>query len=98
MEAVIFRRIFFRMALLPTMFRIRLLTAAIQYRDGKQAPELSIRKYQTAQLRAVPIHQGAETYVTRAIPFEARNTAYERPFIVSTVNVTGVLSMATELT
>ena len=88
MEAVIFRHAFC-MALLPTMFGSRLLTVAIMYRSRKQAAELSIRKNQTAPLRDVPIHQGV--YINLAVPVMARNTAYERPFIVLTSKLTGAL-------
>ena len=41
--------------------------------------------------------QGAAEYVATAFPFAARNTAYERPFIVSTAKLTGAPFMVSEL-
>ena len=46
-------------------------------------------------VRVVPIDQGV--YVATAFPFEARNTAYERPFIVSTLKLAGEPFMVSEL-
>jgi hypothetical protein len=95
MEAVIFRHEFC-MAILPPMSGRRPLTVAIMYRGRKQAAELSIRKNKAAPLRDVPIHQGV--YINLAVPGAARNTAYERPFIVLTSKLTGASFMVIELT
>jgi hypothetical protein len=77
------------------MFKSRLLTTAILYHNRKQAAEFSIRKNKLAPLQALSIYQGA--YVATAFPFAARNTAYERPFIVSTVKLTVAPFMVSEL-
>jgi hypothetical protein len=44
-----------------------------------------------------PIYRGSRAYLASAFPFAARNTAYERPFIVSTVKATGEPLMVREL-
>jgi hypothetical protein len=57
---------------------------------------VAIHLHENRPLWAVPIYQGA--YVATAFPFAARNPAFERPFIVSTVNVTDERFTVIELT